>query len=85
MAATLSNTTALVTGASSGIGAATAKALAAHGAAVGLLARRPDPLAAVQADIESSDVDDRIKRTQLGYLQEKFADLMSGVMESMQP
>ncbi len=54
MAATLSNTTALVTGASSGIGAATAKALAAHGAAVALLARRPDGLAVVQTDIESA-------------------------------
>jgi NADP-dependent 3-hydroxy acid dehydrogenase YdfG len=41
----------LVTGASSGIGAATAAALAARGAAVALAARRRDRLEAVAADI----------------------------------
>ena len=42
-----------MTGASSGIGAATAKALAAHGAAVALLARRADRLTELKTEIES--------------------------------
>jgi len=46
MTETLAGTVALVTGASSGIGAATARALAANGAAVAVLAPgRPAPAA----------------------------------------
>jgi len=54
MTARLEHTAALVTGASSGIGAATAKAVAAQGAAVALLARRADRLEDLKRDIEST-------------------------------
>src|SRR2546430_15326182 len=47
----LKGTVALVTGASSGIGAATAAALADHGAAVALAARRKDRMETLAAGI----------------------------------
>jgi len=52
---TLSGTVAVVTGASSGIGAATAPRLADHGACVALAARRRDRLQALAAEIEQAD------------------------------
>lgn len=45
---------AVITGASSGIGSATAKALAARGAKVALLARRKDKLDGIVAEIEAA-------------------------------
>jgi NADP-dependent 3-hydroxy acid dehydrogenase YdfG len=50
----LSGTVALVTGASSGIGEATARALAARGAAVALAARRKDRLERLAGEIEGA-------------------------------
>ena len=54
MTSTLDGTVALVTGASSGIGAAAAKSLAGHGAAVALAARRGDRLHAVAHEIREA-------------------------------
>jgi NADP-dependent 3-hydroxy acid dehydrogenase YdfG len=54
MATNLSGTVAIVTGASSGIGDATARRLAEHGATVAVIARRKDRLDALVKDIEAA-------------------------------
>jgi NAD(P)-dependent dehydrogenase (short-subunit alcohol dehydrogenase family) len=58
----------LVTGASSGIGAALARTLAAQGATVGIVGRRADRLAAVLGDCRAASPDSRSWVADLGDL-----------------
>lgn len=64
----LQGATVLLTGASSGIGAATARLLARRGAVLGLVARRRDRLEEVLADCRGDSPDSRIWVTDLSDL-----------------
>jgi NAD(P)-dependent dehydrogenase (short-subunit alcohol dehydrogenase family) len=81
MAGPLEKTVALVTGSSSGIGAATARQLAANGAAVALVARRrerPDEIESIGSDGGTVLVHARGGTT----LRMKFASMWDGVAKS---
>jgi NADP-dependent 3-hydroxy acid dehydrogenase YdfG len=77
----LADTAALVTGASSGIGAATAKALAAQGAVVALLARRADRLQELKTEIESAGGSALVVPVDVTDAEEVSAAVARGVAE----
>jgi NADP-dependent 3-hydroxy acid dehydrogenase YdfG len=81
MTTPLVNTVALVTGASSGIGAATARRLAAEGAAVALVARRRDRLADVASAIRADGGTVVVLPTDITSQQEAGAAVISTVGE----
>src|SRR5436309_3152588 len=62
-------TTALVTGASSGIGASLARSLAKRGVTVGLVARRRERLEEVLADCQASTPESKFWAADLGDLE----------------
>src|ERR1700738_5195574 len=75
----------VITGASSGIGAALARRLAGHGAVVGLIARRPERLAEVLADCRRTSADsamwvaDLAETATVGELASRAWDDLGGI------
>ena len=75
----------LITGASSGVGAALARALAKDGAVVGLIARRRDRLAEVLADCQKDSPDstmwvaDLADSASVGPLAQQAAETLGGI------